>query len=143
MSCELEAKQVRTSSLGWMIQRLARRLSQAMETRLDSHGLSLSQFAVMMTVLENDGLSQTEIGDRLGQPPYATSRAIDHLESVGLLERRPHPTSRRTHTVHATAAARALSRDLFAIVQEVNDTLAAPLSDQERATFLTLLTKVM
>ncbi len=143
MSIENETRQVRTTSLGWMIQRLAGRLDRLMEERLSAHGLTLQQFAVMMTVLEFEGLTQSEIGARFGMPAYAISRAIDHLEGAGLLERRAHPTSRRAHTIHVTEKGRQLGPDLFRIVGDVNAELAAPLSDQQRDKFAELLSAVL
>ena len=143
MSLEKETQQVRTTSLGWMIQRIARRLDAAMEQRLSRHDMTVQQFAVMMTVLETEALSQSEIGERFGMPAYAISRAIDHLEDLGLVERRPHPTSRRTLTIHPTGEGRAISEALFGIVKEVNDELAAALSPSERSQLQALLSQVV
>ena len=82
MSLEEETHTVRTTSLGWMIKRIARRLDEMLEERLARHGMTFRHFVVMMTVLETEGLSQTEIGDPFGIPPYAISRAIDHLQAA-------------------------------------------------------------
>lgn len=135
MSIEDQTHHTRTTSLGWMIQQIASKVNRSMEKRLSRHGLNLQQFAVIMTVLEFDGLTQTEIGERFSMPPYAISRAIDHLERAALLERRTHPKSRRAFTIHATDKGRALSSSLHAIVREVNDELAAPLSRDQREAF--------
>jgi DNA-binding MarR family transcriptional regulator len=138
-----KARRTRTSSLGWMIQRIAGKLDRAMEARLSAHDLTVAQFAVVMTVLEHEGLSQTEIGERFGMPAYAISRAIDHLENTGLVVREPHPTSRRTHVIHATDAAYDLSASLFDIIRDVNAELATPLTTAERSEFLRLLKKLL
>ncbi|MCV6593148.1 MAG: MarR family winged helix-turn-helix transcriptional regulator [Silicimonas sp.] len=143
MTISQQTKRTRTSSLGWMIQRIGGRLNRQMEARLGEHGLSVPQFAIMMTVLERDGLTQAEIGQSYGMPAYAISRAIDHLEDTGLLERRPHPTSRRAHTIHTTPAGQDLGPTLFGIVKDVNAELAAPLSAEERKTFAALLRKIL
>ena len=143
MTLEQDTRRVRTTSLGWMIQRLSRRLERAMAERLAALGLSLPQFAVMMTVLETPGLTQAQIGDRFEMPAYSISRAIDQLEEAGLVERRPHPASRRAHTIYPTARGQALGADLFAVVGAVNDQLAAPLSARERDRFSRLLTKLL
>ena len=132
MSIEADTHRTRTTSYGWMIQQIARQLNHSMENRLSPHGLNLRQFAVMMTVLEFDGLTQTEIGGRFSMPPYAISRAIDHLEKAGLLERRQHPTSRRSFTIHATEKGRALAPELFNIVNDANSELTARLSKSQR-----------
>lgn len=143
MSIEQDTQEVRINSLGWMIQRIAGQLGRAMEKRLGDHGLSQQHFAVLMTVLETDGLSQTQIGERFKMPPYATSRAIDHLEKMQLLERRPHSTSRRTHTIHVTDQGRELGPVLFSIVREVNEELAKRLSGDQRTEFKKLLEIVL
>lgn len=113
-----------------------------MEDALSPHGLSLPQFAVLMTVLEHDGLTQNEIGTRFTMPAYAISRAIDHLEALGLARRVPHPTSRRSHRIEATPAAQRIAPDLFSIVRRVNAELSAPLSKTERAQLADMLTKL-
>jgi len=143
MQIEQQTQTVRTSSLGWMIQRISGRLDRTMTENLAPHRLSIQQFAVMMTVLEVDGLSQTEIGKNFGMPAYAISRAIDHLESENLLERRAHPTSRRTHTIHPTETARALSQTLFGIVEKVNAELVAGLSGKQRKDLRDILEQVL
>ncbi|MDJ0820799.1 MAG: MarR family transcriptional regulator [Paracoccaceae bacterium] len=143
MTSETDAHTVRTTSIGWMIQRIARRLDRAMETRLAQHDLSVSQFAVMMTVLETEGLTQAEIGQQFSMPAYAISRALDHLEKAGYVARRPHPTSRRAHTIHATPSGVALGPQLFKIVQEVNAALVGGLSEADKNTFRDILTRLV
>ena len=143
MTLQTDVQTVRTTSLGWMIQRIARRLDREMEARLAEYDLSLPQFAVMMTVLETEGLTQAEIGQHFSMPAYAISRALDHLEQSGYVERRPHPTSRRAHTIHATPAGVALSPRLFEVVRDVNAQLAEGLSETDRQAFQDILTRLV
>lgn len=143
MSIAEETRQVRTTSLGWMIQRLSRRIEDAMTARLAEHGLTLSAFAVMMTVLEHGPMTQAEIGRHFAMPAYGISRALDLLEGRGLVARGPHATSRRAHRVAATPEGLALAPRLQAIVREVNEAFAAPLTEAERAGFAAVLAKLM
>ena len=138
-----DTRRVRETSMGWIIQRLARRLDAAMEDRLAEPGLTLSSFAVMMTVLESGPMTQAEIGKRFGMPAYAISRALDALEDAGYVERRAHPTSRRAHDIHATAAGQALAPELHGIVRAVNADLVSGLAQEDRAAFLSLLQRVL
>ena len=138
-----ETRQVRETSMGWIIQRLARKLDLAMEARLGELGLTLPSFAVMMTVLESGPMTQAEIGKRFGMPPYAISRALDALEAAGHVERRAHPTSRRAHDIHATEAGLGLAPKLHGIVRAVNADLTAGLDERDRAEFLPLLQRVL
>ena len=143
MGISEDTRRVRETSMGWTIQRLARKLDVAMEARLSALGLTVSSFAVMMTVLESGPLTQSGISKEFGMPAYAISRAIDALEAAGYVERRAHPTSRRAHDIHATEAGVALAPKLHGIVRAVNADLAAGLEDKDRAAFLALLQRVL
>lgn len=134
---------LRTTSLGWMIQKLARHVEHQMSSRLDAFGLTVAQFAVLMRVLERDGQAQSEIGAHFAMPAYAVSRAIDGLERAHLVTREPNPASRRAHGVFATDAARDLAPRLHATVRDVNAQLAAPLDPRERADFAEMLTRLV
>lgn len=134
-----EIRAAREGSAGWLIQRLTGQLDRAMEGELAPHGLSIQAFAIVMTVLERDGMTQADIGARFKSPAYAVTRAIDTLEADGFVERRAHPTSRRTNTVHATAKAKTLAPTLIAIVSKVNGRLMAGLDDQDAAKTCSLL----
>lgn len=125
-----QVQQAREASAGWLIQRLAGALDKAMDRELERHGLTIQSFSVVMTVLEHDGLTQREIGSRFKAPAYAITRAIDGLENDGFLERRPHPSSRRANTVHATAKAQRLAPTLIAIIERVNKRLLADFDAQ-------------
>lgn len=136
-------RSVRLASVGWHIQRLSSQLDTAMNSALAPHGLTLQQFAIVMMLAENDGLNQTEIGSRFSALAYTVTRAIDGLEADGFLERRPHPTSRRTNTVHATAKTLALMPVLVGIISDVNARLLAALDKQERERMQGLLVRVL
>ncbi|MBV6658100.1 MAG: winged helix-turn-helix transcriptional regulator [Devosiaceae bacterium] len=129
----------RLTSMGWHIQRLAAQLDRAMDARLAAHGLTVQMFALVMTVLEEDGLSQAALCARFSAPAYAITRALDQLERDGFVKRKARPTSRRSNGVHATAKSRAVAPKLLKIISDVNADLASSLSDGEQARLLELL----
>ncbi len=133
----------RESSYGWAIQRIAGALDRQMTARLAELDLSLPSFAVLMTVLEHGPMMQTDIARRYGMPAYTISRALDALEGQGYVQRAAHASSRRAHSIDATAAGRALAPRLQGIVAEVNAELTVPLSAAEQAQFGAILTKLL
>lgn len=139
----MRARLSRENSMGWMIQRLARRLDDAMNARLAEHGLTLQQFAILMTVIEHGRMTQAEIGRRFAMPAYAISRAIDGLEADGLLVRDAHPSSRRAHQIHATEKALDMAPAMFTIVKAVNADLTAGLAPDEANRLRQLLADAM
>ena len=142
MTRESDARTTRQNSLGYIIQRLSGWLDEQMAAELKPLGLSHAQFAVLMTVLEQEGQSQAEIGQKFHMPPYAISRAIDALEQQGNVVRRVNPQMRQAHGIHATDKAHTLAPQLFAIVQNLNARLLAPLSPAEQDSFAVLLNRV-
>ena len=118
-------------------------MDAAMKTELAEHHLDLKHFANLMCLLEQDGLTQVDLGRRVGNPQYATSRAVDDLEQQQLVSRRSHPTSRRAHKIGLTAKGERLRKVLPAIVQRVNNTMLARLDPHERKTLVSLLQKAL
>ena len=143
MNTSDDTKQTRETSVGWVVQRLAKRLNEDMAKRLSALDLTIAQFAVMMTVLETGGLSQTEIGQRFDLPAYATTRVLNALEERGFVERRPSPTSRRAFSIYASDAGKKLAPDLFAIVQAVNADFLKPLPEKDHAEFRRMITQIL
>lgn len=137
-----QARETRSTSAGWMIQRLAARLRDDMRTRLDALGLKPDQFVILMMLAEMQGANQSEIGARVGMANYTVTRALDGLETRGLTERRPDEGSRRAHRVYLTEAGRALMPAVFRAVRRVNRGLLQDLPKAERALFLAALSRL-
>jgi DNA-binding MarR family transcriptional regulator len=94
-----ETSFVRLGSYGWYLKILGTWMDNKMNEELAPLGLSLNQFAIIMTILEQEGLTQSEIGQRVMQPSYATTRNIDKLESLGYVKRQRHEGCRRSYHI--------------------------------------------
>ncbi len=137
------AKTTRQNSIGRMLNVLARRLNGEMNERLQPHGLSLPEFAILMTLLEHEDQTQSELGRKTAIPAHGTTRSIDALEALGLVERRADPTSRRSRRIFLTAKGHQIGPQLFSIVSEVNTWLLDGLDEPEKQAFAATLTKIL
>ena len=115
-------------------------MDNQMNERLEPLGLSLNQFTIIMALLEQEGLTQVEIGQRVMLPGYATTRNIDKLESLGYVKRQKHETSRRSYRILLTETGRALAPDLYRATKSVNERFLSPLKEEQQAEFLRILT---
>ena len=95
-----------------------------------------------MTLLENDGMPQAEIGRKILMPGYATTRNIDKLELNELLERKHHKSSRRAHSIYLTEKSRGLAPALFAIVEDVNEVFLGTIDDKDQKELNTILSRL-
>jgi DNA-binding MarR family transcriptional regulator len=137
------AQQVRMNSTGWMLNRLSSQQNREMTSALKQIGLNLNQFAMLMTLLENEGLTQTEIGGKIAMPAYATTRTIDALEAARYVDRRTDERSRRSYRIYLTKKGREAGPALFAIVDTVNAGLLSALPEQDQVQFKEILHKIL
>ncbi len=80
----------------------------AVDGELRPLGLTFARFEVLrlLAFTRLGELPMGKIGDRLMVHPTSVTNSIDRLESDALVERRPHPTDRRTTLAAITAAGR-------------------------------------
>lgn len=137
-----ETRSIRLGSYGWYLKTMGTWIDNQMNERLEPLGLSLNQFTIIMTLLEQEGLTQVEIGQRVMLPAYATTRNIDKLESLGYVKRQRHEASRRSHRIMLTESGRALTPDLYRATKSVNERFLSPLEEEQKTEFLRILTVV-
>lgn len=134
---------VREISCGWLVNQLARRMNDSMNSELQAHELDVRHFATLMSLLERDGLTQTQLARRVGSPPYAMSRVIDAFEDRQLVRRRPDPDSRRAHRIFLTANGQSFEKVLPPIVKRVNEQVLSRLDRSEQRELVRLLRKAL
>ena len=138
-----KVEKIRTNSVGWMMKIISSRLGSHIKQELKHLGLNLKQFGVLMALLEWEGLTQTEIGNKITMPGYATTRTIDALEKKQLIERRTDERSRRSYRIYLTDKGHATGLELFIIVNKVNEDLLSVISATERKQLTTILQKIL
>lgn len=135
------ATNVRENSFGWLIRKISAGMDRDMTAALKPHGLNLGQFAILMTLLEKDEITQSDIGKKISMPGYATTRNIDVLENHGLLERQKHEASRRSFSIRLTEKGKSIAPVLFSIVKNINEGALASLDENETQVLKQLLSK--
>ena len=139
MSRARGSRLVRQESLGYQVNHLARLMAQALRERIEPLGVSPGQFAQLLALYEQDGLTQRELCERvrIEQPTMAST--LRRMERDGLVERVPDPADGRSARVLLTAYARRLEPDLAAAAREVNRAASRGLGRSEAAALVTAL----
>lgn len=83
-------------------------LSGRIDAALAPLGLNFSRFEVLalLSFTREGELPLGKVGDRLQVHPASVTNTVNRLEADGLVERRPHPTDRRTTLAVLTAEGR-------------------------------------
>ena len=79
----------RQDSFGWMINVVAHDAAKRFEIELKKHGLTVALWPTMMCLWEEEGVTQRDIAAKSKVENSTTTRTLDKLEKLGLVERHP------------------------------------------------------
>src|ERR1700685_3778174 len=96
------------STLGYLLHEVARLLRKRFKQRARNSGLTRSQWQAIAYLSKNEGIHQAGLAELLEIEPITLVRILDKLAERGLIERRQHPTDRRTWLLFLKEAARPL-----------------------------------
>jgi DNA-binding MarR family transcriptional regulator len=114
-----------------------------------AHGISAGRFTVLMLLLRKRGeadsgaLTPAELADQAGVTRATMTGLIDTLERDGFVRREPDPHDRRMTPVTLTPAGESLLQGVVPAYFQRMGLLVAPLSEAERRTLVTLLSKLV
>lgn len=139
----METKFDRQSSFGWMINVIANQAAKKFEVELKKHGLTVALWPTMMCLWEEEGITQRDIALKSKVENSTTTRTLDKLEKLGLVERQADPNSRRSFRIYLTEKGRAMEKDLLVLPAQVNRELLSSLDTDEQADMIRLLQKMV
>jgi DNA-binding MarR family transcriptional regulator len=93
--------------LFFLLHDVARLVRVEADKRARQRGMTRAQWALLIMLERNPGLTQKEIADLLEVEPISVARLVDRLETNGLVERRPDAADRRVWRLHLLPAAAA------------------------------------
>ncbi|NOH60812.1 MarR family transcriptional regulator [Vibrio sp. RE88] len=133
----------RQSSFGWLINVVANDAAKTFDTELKKHGLTIALWPTLMCLWEEEGVTQRDIAQKSKVENSTTTRTLDKLENLGLVERQPDPNSRRAFRIYLTDEGRALKETLVPIPMAINQKLLSSLESEERDEIIRLLQKMV
>lgn len=106
-------------------------------------GLYLGQEMALFVLWEEEGLTQTELGNRLGIDPSTVTKSVQRLQQAGIVERRQDEQDGRVWRVHLTESGRALQEPVQQIWDNLESQTIAGLSDVELALLKRLISQIL
>lgn len=133
----------RHDSFGYLTNYLARLFSRALDERLASHGVAVGQFAILLLLWEEDGLTQAELGRRAAVEQPTIANTLIRMERDGLIQRQPDPADRRRAFISLTDHARKLEGPLTDAAQAVLAQAVIGVSPADQAVLLAGLRRMI
>lgn len=130
------------SLLGYNARRAALTVIEVFLERMSIYGLRPVDFSLLSLVAHNPGVTSRQLCTALGILPPNLVRLVADMDTRGLIVRRPHPTDGRAIGLHLTTDGKKLMREAEATARELEDRVAAGLTNAERETLMTLLQKI-
>lgn len=102
-------------------------------------GLSPAQMHTIEVIGHHQNLMMRELADRLGITTGTLTVAVDRLEKLGMVRRKPHEHDRRSWLIVLTEQGRAMYEQHNRYHEELTQEISHELSDQDMETLKRLL----
>ncbi|MFJ9005955.1 MarR family winged helix-turn-helix transcriptional regulator [Streptomyces canus] len=129
-----------TGYLAWQFSQI---IAGRLERALRAEDLTLAQHNALQQVLWTPGVSAAEIARRSGITAQSMGAAVSQLVERGLLRREPHPTSRRSMRLFATAEGGATAASATSIARRIERETTSPLSPDDKDAIHRLLYRLV
>jgi DNA-binding MarR family transcriptional regulator len=117
-------------SVGFVVREVWRLIARCLQPRIAREGVSIGMWFVLRMLWDEDGMTQRELGERVGINGPTMVAALNSMARAGLVKRVNNQTDRRKTNVFLTAHGRRMKRKLWPMAAEV---LALGLSGLNRS----------
>ena len=130
---------------GHLIRRLQQKSGQVFARHMAAAGIDVTsvQFAALDAIIADPGIDQATVAARIGYDRATIGGVIDRLDSKGYVTRTTSRRDRRAREVRPTPEGQSAFAALAPVVRALQDEILAPLSAQERQTFMNLARKAV
>lgn len=112
-----------------------------MDRALEPVGITTSQFAVLVSLKAEAGISSSELARRIEVSAQTMNAIVLKLLDGGLVARTPHPEHGRILEVELTARGEEIWRRGLTLVSKVERQMLATFDTEERKALIMLLTR--
>lgn len=130
-------------SPGLLINKLAHAMSRDMDRRLRTHDVTMSQWAILKQLWQQEGRSQVELQALLDLERATVHGLVQRMTRSGLIQCRPDPCDKRVQRIFLTERGRALEQITTSLEDQVNTRALEGFSPDERTFFMRLLTRAL
>ena len=128
---------------GFMIRILQLLNFQAFFRHFESLGLSPVEYSILMTVRDNEAVTQSELAAVLKMRLPNLVKILSVMEEAGIIKRKRSSRDKRAVELSLSAAGQKRADEARRLGEAFNEHTLAPLSKPERAAFLQMLTRLV
>lgn len=126
----------------WLLSRANARSQGVLAHAFAAEGVRGYHFRLLAALDQYGPSSQADLGRRTGIDRSDVVAALNDLVARGLAQRKPDPDDRRRNIITITKRGAGTLQQLEAVLDNVQDTVLAPLTPKEQETLIRLLAKL-
>jgi MarR family transcriptional regulator, organic hydroperoxide resistance regulator len=106
-------------SVGFVVREVWRLFARCLQPRIAREGVTIGMWFALRMLWDEDGMTQRELGERVGINGPTMVMALNSMERAGLVKRVQNRTDRRKINVFLTERGRKLKNKLWPMAAEV------------------------
>jgi MarR family transcriptional regulator, organic hydroperoxide resistance regulator len=111
-------------------------------TLLEALGLYRGQPPVLFALWDQEGLTHTELAERLQNTPATITKMLQRMEKAGFVQRRADANDQRVSRVYLTETGRAIKAQVQAVWDTIEAETFAGFTDEESLLLRTFLQRI-
>ncbi|WP_195694636.1 MarR family winged helix-turn-helix transcriptional regulator [Priestia megaterium] len=119
-------------SYGFLLGKALQQMENKFSEGLLPFNINSRQYGVLLFIEENPYSSQKDISENLQIDRTTMVSHIDHLETLGLVERTKNPNDRRSYSLLITEKGKEVLNSRWEFLIHIESEVLAPLDQQER-----------
>jgi MarR family transcriptional regulator, temperature-dependent positive regulator of motility len=126
-----------------LLHRAGQCAGEIFQSEMSERKLTPRQFAVLHSISQNEGLSQTDLVERTGIDRSTLADIVRRMLKKGLIQRRRTKEDARAYAVRLTDEGRRVLKSSEPMAKRVDDKILAVLPGQQRERFLADLNNIV
>jgi len=133
----------RRARVARLVNRGQSKLILALDRELEPFGVTAAQYAILSAMRSGRGDTAAQLCKEISYSPGAMTRMLDRLEQKHLIQRLPHPDSRRAHKLELTDEGCRTFPEMLAISSAIIDRFFGDFNSVELRRLETLLERML
>lgn len=125
--------------IGRLMANIGRLQATRLDQMMDALGLYRGQAILLNILAEHDGLTHSEIAEKLQISPAAATKVIKRMEAMNYLRRQSDPQDDRVSRVYLQKAGLALVVQIREVFKKINEIILTDLTPEDKETLYRLL----
>lgn len=128
--------------MGYWLRAVSNAVSQAFARKVEAEGVTVAEWVFLRALFEQDGISPSQLAERMGMTKSAISKLADRLIEKELIQKDSSIRDRRGQTLTLQASARKLVPRLARLADQNDAEFFGGLSPNERSLLMKMLRKI-